>query len=269
MTIRRGYADGPFGQIHYCDSGGSGDALVLLHQAPLSLRQFDRVYPLFAAQGLRVIGIDLPGFGASDWNDDEPPSVEQYAEIVPAVLDHLAVESAHLCGHHTGAMVSTEASLRYPNRVLSLALSGPAPLSKEEQQEYLDTIVADERRYEPRADGSHLVELWDRRMAWLPERDDVAALCTTYILQPLMAGAPFWFGHQAAFSYDMAAALERVSHRTLVLANTTDMIYHLGKRTMAMRPDFHYSEVEGGGVDPTDFVTEPWTNAMLGFINGP
>lgn len=266
MTIRRGYADGPFGQIHYCDSGGSGDALVLLHQAPLSLRQFDRVYPLFAATGLRAIGIDLPGFGGSDWAG-EPPSVEQYAEIVPAVLDHLGLESAHLCGHHTGAMVCTEASLRWADRVLSIALSGPAPLSKEERQEYLDTIVADERAYAPRADGSHLAELWERRMAWLPEREDAAQLCTTYILQPLMGAAPFWYGHQAAFSYDMAAALERVTHPTLVLANTTDMIFSLGERTMQMRPDFKYIEVEGGGVDPTDFVTEPWTNAVLGFIS--
>ncbi len=35
---QRGYANGPQGQVHYCDTGGDGPALLLLHQAPLSLR---------------------------------------------------------------------------------------------------------------------------------------------------------------------------------------------------------------------------------------
>lgn len=265
-AIKRGYADGPFGQIHYQDSAGAGSALVLLHQAPLSSRQFDSVYPLFAARGLRAIGIDLPGFGASD-PVGEVPTVEQYAQIVPAVLDHLGIASAHLCGHHTGAMVCVAASLAWPERVVSLTLSGPAPLTPEEQQTFLDTIVAGERAYTPRADGSHLAELWESRMAYIPERDDAAALCTGYILQPLCAPAPYWMGHNAAFTYDMTDAIAQVTHPTLVLANTTDMIFHLAERTMTMRPDFHYTEIEGGGVDPTDLVTDAWTDAVHSFVS--
>jgi len=34
--MKRGYADGPYGQIHYHDSG-SGRPLVLIHQAPIRL----------------------------------------------------------------------------------------------------------------------------------------------------------------------------------------------------------------------------------------
>lgn len=266
MTMRRAYADGPFGQIHFCDTGGSGQPMVLLHQAPLSLRQFDRVYPLLADKGLRVIGIDLPGFGASDW-EGKPPTVEEYAETVPAVLDHLLISAAHLCGHHTGAMVGTEVAVQWPNRALSLSLSGPAPLEPEERQEYLDTIVASERDYTPQLDGSHLMELWNRRMAWVGEREDAAQLCTSYILQPLMGSAPFWYGHNAAFSYDMTAALQRVSCPTLVLANTTDMIFALGERTMQLRPDFRYAEIEGGGVDPTDLATDAWAAAVCEFVH--
>ena len=72
---RRGYTDGPFGQIHYQDTGGDGEPLILCHQAPITSRQYDRVYPLLAAAGIRAIGIDTPGFGLSD-EPDHVPSVE-------------------------------------------------------------------------------------------------------------------------------------------------------------------------------------------------
>lgn len=266
--MRRGYIDGPAGQLHYCDSGSGAPALLLLHQAPLSSRQFDRVYPLFAEAGVRVLGVDMPGLGHSDpmGCDEAPPTVEEYAQIIPALLDALGIAVVHLCGHHTGAMLAVEASLRWPERIVSVAMSGPAPLTADEQQEFMSTIVDDEKAYSPQADGAHLMQLWHRRIGYLPPGDASATLCTGYILQPMLASAPFWYAHHAAFSYDMTAALERVTHPTLVIANTSDMIYHLAERTMAMRPDFQHVELEGGGVDPTDLLSELWTEAVLSFI---
>jgi len=52
---RRGYTDGPFGQIHYQDTGGEGFPLVLCHQAPMTSRQYDTVYPLLSAEGIREL----------------------------------------------------------------------------------------------------------------------------------------------------------------------------------------------------------------------
>ncbi len=43
-TAKRGYADGPFGLVHYYDNGARGLPLLMFHQAPQSARQFDRVY---------------------------------------------------------------------------------------------------------------------------------------------------------------------------------------------------------------------------------
>ncbi len=51
----RGYTDGPFGQIHYQDTGGDGEPLILCHQAPITSRQFDLVYPLLAAAGIYAL----------------------------------------------------------------------------------------------------------------------------------------------------------------------------------------------------------------------
>ena len=63
----RGYARGPHGQVHYHDNqGASAMPLLLLHQAPMSHRQFDAVYEPLKTRGIRAIGIDMPGFGMSD-----------------------------------------------------------------------------------------------------------------------------------------------------------------------------------------------------------
>ncbi|NDF86816.1 MAG: hypothetical protein EB102_09925, partial [Gammaproteobacteria bacterium] len=48
--IRRGYFDGPTGQVHYrrCRIEG-GEPLLLMHQSPLSSTQFEAVMPALAA----------------------------------------------------------------------------------------------------------------------------------------------------------------------------------------------------------------------------
>src|SRR5690606_15895504 len=47
-ALYRGYAEGPFGLIHYRDVG-EGRPLILFHQSPMSSQQFTAVYPLFKA----------------------------------------------------------------------------------------------------------------------------------------------------------------------------------------------------------------------------
>jgi len=50
----RGYAKGPYGLVHYHDTQtGAGVPMVLLHQAPMSHRQFNSVYGLLSARGVR------------------------------------------------------------------------------------------------------------------------------------------------------------------------------------------------------------------------
>jgi pimeloyl-ACP methyl ester carboxylesterase len=66
-----------------------------------------------------VIAIEPQGHGHTA---DRPgaPSMEQMAEDVRAVLDHLRVERAHLLGHSLGGMILTGLAIRHPGRVASL-----------------------------------------------------------------------------------------------------------------------------------------------------
>jgi len=131
----RGYADGPFGQVHYQDTGGDGIPLILCHQAPMTSRQFDSVYPIFSKRGTRAIGIDYPGFGMSDVSPDVP-TIADYASCVIAVMDHLSIPLADVCGHHTGALVATEMAILHPKRTRNVIINGPSPLSAEEREKW-------------------------------------------------------------------------------------------------------------------------------------
>ena len=262
--MRRGYADGPFGQIHYQD-GVTGRPLVLVHQAPMSSRQFDSVFDLMRARGIRPIAIDCPGFGMSDVTDFVP-RVEDWARVVPAVLDHLGVASAVMFGHHTGALVVTEVEQQFPERVKKLILGSALVLTPEELA-FFTKMVEEEKHFSPKTDGSHFVDAFKVRYEMygkdpLPD----PALITRYTVERFMGYGPFWYGHHAAFAYDHAAAILRVRCPTLILTNTGDQIYENSKVAHRLRPDFDFVAVPGGGIDITDQAPEAWVAAIADWL---
>jgi pimeloyl-ACP methyl ester carboxylesterase len=261
-TPRRGYADGPFGQIHF-QQLGSGVPIVLLHQAPMTSGQFDNVYAPLAARGFHAIGIDMPGFGQSD-PTDFTPRVEDYALIVPVVLDALGIEQAVVLGHHTGALVATEVALQFPTRVAALIVNGPLPLTEEARQEYLTTGQAWERNFTALPGAEHMKQIFDIRANFAAGSVPLNRI-SDYVVQALQQRGKFWYGHHAAFQYRHEDTLPRVTHRTLILTNTGDVIYDLALQSHAQRPDMDFVALEGGGVDIVDQQPEAWADAVAAF----
>lgn len=261
---RRGYADGPHGQVHFQYTTEEGQPLVLCHQAPMTSRQFDSVYGLFADQGFRAIGVDTPGFGMSD-APVEVPSVEDYAGAIAPVLDHLGIEVADVCGHHTGSMIVTAFALQHPERVRKVVIQGPGLFTDAERAEWQRMVEEKEKGYTHRPDGSHLTDLFAARWRWADEGTD-PALVTRYVVEQLMGYGPFWYGHNAAFAYDHETALKALQHPTLILTNTGDVVHEQGQRARSLRPDFSYAEIEGGGVDITDQRPTEWVERIGQFL---
>ncbi|MCB1625028.1 MAG: alpha/beta hydrolase [Pseudomonadales bacterium] len=266
----RGYARGPYGLVHFQDSGGlvklrPGEwPLVLLHQSPASTRQFEAAFKPLVARGIRLIAVDTPGFGFSD-PTPAIPKLEDWAPAIVAVLDHLGIQQADVLGHHTGALNATEVALQNPGRVRRLILNGPFPITEAERAQY---IAAGERSHAAGVavvDGSHLLNSFQTRVRmWGPNPDP--AILTRTIAEKYQGLGPYWWGHYAAYRYDHAAALKRLTHPTLILTNTGDDIYELAQRARDLRPDFAYVEIPGGSHDIVDQQPDAWCDAVVAFL---
>ena len=263
MRPTRAYTNGNFGQIHYCTLG-EGPPLVLMHQSPTSMVQFDRVWSLLADRGRQIIGIDLPGFGGSDGPEDVPV-IGDYAHIVPAVLDELGLAKVDILGHHTGAIVATETILQYPERFNRFIINGPLPLTEEERA-FFKQHLAQEKEWAPKEDGSHLSTQWQFRVAAQPGWTDLDAI-HRHVVAGAAAWPNAWYAHDAVMAYDHGEALMRLQLPCMMLSNTGDSIHEIALRTREMRPDFAYVEMTGGTFDIIDEQPQEWADAVAVWLD--
>jgi pimeloyl-ACP methyl ester carboxylesterase len=214
MTIRRGYADSPYGQLHYAETG-SGPALLLLHQTPRSYDEFREVQPLLAGRH-RVIAMDMLGFGLSAVLP-APQTIEQYAAGAFALLDALSIDDTVVLGHHTGAAVALEMAAADPARVRALVLSSPPWTGPEYRSSHAGGPGVDAAQTD--ADGHHLVELWSLRQPYYPAgRPD---LLERFIRDALAAADPAE-GHRACARYRMEDRIALVTAPVLLIGADAD-----------------------------------------------
>ncbi|QVM84712.1 alpha/beta fold hydrolase [Novosphingobium decolorationis] len=259
----RGYADGPYGQIHYRHEG-QGLPIVLLHQAPMTSAQYDRVLEPLARRGFHAVAIDMPGFGMSD-PVEGTPRVEDWAACVPPVLDALGHGSATILGHHTGALVATEVALQFPDRVRALVLNGPMPLTEEERAEFLANGYPRERTITAQADGGQFAAVHAARTRLAagtvePER------VSEYVVMAFQGQGAYWHGHHAAFQYRQEETLAAIACPALILTNTGDIIHDHALKARELRPDFAWVALDGGGVDIVDQQPEAWAQTVADFV---
>lgn len=107
---------GPY-RIHYTDEG-TGRPLIFLHG--LGGRASNWTYQRqYFALSQRVICLELPGHGESDGQD---VPFAAYRDVLAALLDHLDIEAADLCGLSKGARVGLDLAAQMPTRVRRLVV---------------------------------------------------------------------------------------------------------------------------------------------------
>lgn len=107
-------------------AGGSDRVLVYLHGLLLDAELNRGIADALAAQGHRVVLLDLLGHGRSDAPTHASEyRIDSYAEQVVALLDHLGVDRAVLGGLSLGANVSLVTAAEHPDRVRGLILEMP------------------------------------------------------------------------------------------------------------------------------------------------
>ena len=100
---------------------GTGDVLLFLHGFPFDRRLWDREIATLPA-GWRAIAPDLRGFGASRDNGSAPLTMARHARDMIALLDHLQIARALVCGLSMGGYVAFELLRAAPDRVRGLVL---------------------------------------------------------------------------------------------------------------------------------------------------
>ena len=107
--------------LWYWDTGGSGEAVVLLHAGTGSGLVWGYQQAAFAAAGFRVIGYSRRGFNGSTAVDSAKPGTS--ADDLRMLLDHLRIRKAHLVGTAAGGFTAASFALMWPDRVHSLVLA--------------------------------------------------------------------------------------------------------------------------------------------------
>jgi len=214
-TVRRGYADTPFGQLHYAEAG-TGPALLLLHQTPRSHDEFREVQPLLADRR-RVLAMDMLGFGLSAALP-APQTVERFAAGAFALLDALGVHEAAVLGHHTGAAVALEMAAQAADRVPALVLSSPPWTGPEYRASHADGPAVD--RADRVDDGGHLTAWWGLRRPYYPAgRPD---LLDRFVRDALAPGVDPAEGHRACARYVMEDRVPAVTAAVLLIGAAAD-----------------------------------------------
>jgi pimeloyl-ACP methyl ester carboxylesterase len=107
------------------DQTGEGTPVVLfLHGFNSELDMWRDVWQRSSARGRRV-RIDIPGFGASDWQR-RSYDISSQAQRIITLLDSLDVGRVVIIGASMGGTIAAKIAARYPERVDGLVLLAPS-----------------------------------------------------------------------------------------------------------------------------------------------
>jgi pimeloyl-ACP methyl ester carboxylesterase len=260
--VTRAFVGTPNAQIHF-RTAGSGPPVLLLHQTPRSSDEYRDVIPLLAC-GLRVVAMDTIGYGDS-YKPARPCAIEDYARGAVALLDGLGIARAAVVGHHTGAVIAVELAATHPERVERLVLSASPYVDAEDRERRRGRPAIDE--VEEREDGSHLAELWQRRLSFYPKgRPD---LLTRFVIDALRAGEKMEEGHRAVSAYRMETKVGLVRCPTLLVCGTEDPFSYPRMAVLARHiAGSRAVPIRGGTVAVVDQMPAECTAAILPFLRG-
>src|SRR5262249_4219640 len=108
-------------RIRYAEIGG-GPAVVLIHGQGGSWQWWLRVMPK-VARHVRMIAVDLPGFGQSEPIAAEDDVFGEHVATIAGLLDHLGLARATVVGHSMGGLVALQLACDHPERVAGLLLT--------------------------------------------------------------------------------------------------------------------------------------------------
>lgn len=271
QKMRRGFVDGPFGQMFYRERG-SGPAIVLVHQILRTSLDF-RAAMLLLGRSYRVVAFDNVGCGDSD-PPDAPCSLEEHAKALGMAMDALGLRDAVVVGHHSGANIALEICLQRSDLVRAVVLSGLFYVEDAAKLRELEAKALTLRDPPAKPNGSHLVELWNEglRTNWGKPRfpPDRLDLLGEFFFEQYKTGPRRFEPYVAQMRHDTAARLPALQRPCLFISASDDVwmcnATDLWRRDQP-KASFEQVEAPQGGELPRLHPNE-WSAAILRFLAG-
>jgi pimeloyl-ACP methyl ester carboxylesterase len=219
-------------RVRYADYGEARDdqrPVVLIHGLAACWQNWLETIPRLAAEGRRVIALDLPGFGESEM-PREDISISGFGRTVESLIDRLDLGQVVVVGHSMGGFTAAEFAIQYPQRVERLVLEAAAGISSNDLQR--EPLLAGARVI---AGVMSRAAAQSRLFATRPRLRHVALAAV--VRHPTRIPADIaWelISHsgregflpalQAIVSYDFRDRLPQISAPTLVITGSDDMI---------------------------------------------
>lgn len=108
--------------VAYCDSGGDGPPLLLLHGCPFSKFVWRRVIPRLSDR-FRCVAPDLLGLGDTETGASADWSLPAQVDAVIGLLDRLGLGRVAVVGHDQGGAIAQLIAIHHPGRVSALVLA--------------------------------------------------------------------------------------------------------------------------------------------------
>lgn len=265
--VRRAYADGRFGQIHYriaVPAGGQGAAqrppLLCFHMSPNSGRIFQK---FIGAMGVDRIAVapDTPGFGESD-PPAAKPGIADYAGAMVDFLDQMRFRKVDLLGLHTGALIATEVALLRPDLVRRMVMIGVPMLDEAERDAFRrapwPVPIAE--------DGSHVLQEWQRSLQWRGPGVSLEALARGFA-EKLRNGPQAWWGASAVMEYPARERLSLLKPPVLVLRPKDDL-FEATLRARGVLRDARFVDLPHHGHGLFDAAPQAVVDAIAEFVRG-
>lgn len=109
-------------KLWYWDTGGDGEAVVLLHPGTGSGLIWGYQQPVLAAAGYRVIGYSRRGHYKSAPLNEQQASGSASVDL-HELVDYLGIERLHLVGSAAGGFVVPDYALSHPGKLLSMTIA--------------------------------------------------------------------------------------------------------------------------------------------------
>jgi pimeloyl-ACP methyl ester carboxylesterase len=210
--------------INFTLDGTTGAPLITFaHALSLNLRSFEDQIDAFKDQ-YRVLRLDLRGHGKTD-KDGGSFSMEDLADDVVGLWDHIGVEKSHFVGSSLGAMVGLALALDHAGRLSSLTFMASQGALPPERIGASRANIAAMRASDATAQTTMADEA-DALMDRLLFDHDESTNPARFTLLRQILGDTTLFGqaraYEAIFAMNYDNRLDEISTPTLVLAGAQD-----------------------------------------------